>query len=113
MGYYVNPTDMTKLEFLEQNGHPVSEEAVRKYTYDQDTLPVCLVHNATFVAAGIAVDERERGRFLREMGGREHQWYLVPRDVLAPFLPADVRKEMHVKPDTTLGFDSFGNPIRR
>jgi hypothetical protein len=87
MGYYINPPHLTKREFLDQEGHPISMEALRKYTFDQDTLPVCLVQNEAFDAAAIAYDEKEMRRMIEGTGIREHQWYLVPRDILAPYLP--------------------------
>ena len=92
MGYYIDPPRGTKEQFLEEEGHPISLEALRKYTFDQDTLPVCLVHNGFgFTAAGIAYNKTELSRFLSGIYDRKHQWYLVPRDILKPYLPVGKR----------------------
>lgn len=87
MGYYINPKDQTKEAFLLEQGHPVSEAALARYTFDEDTLPVCWVQNPGMTAAGIAYNQEELNRFLMGVGNRKFQWYLVPRSALAPYLP--------------------------
>lgn len=92
MGYYINPPDMTKEEFLEKHGKPLSVSEATQFNFDGDNFPVCLVNNVGkgFTAAGIAYDSRERDVFIRE-DGRPKKWYSVTRDDLKPYLPVHLR----------------------
>lgn len=81
MGYYINPPDMTKEEFLEKHGTETDDPR-----FDSETFPVCLVNNGPFTAAGIAYDAKERDAFLRP-DGRPKKWYQVPREALLPYCP--------------------------
>ena len=58
MGYYINPIHQTKEEFLREKGKAVSNN----FQWNErlpNTLPVILVDNGRFTAAGIAYSEQE------------------------------------------------------
>lgn len=80
MGAYVNPKDgTTKEAFLAKYGTEVTREAVASWSYaDLGELPVVLVDNGPFTAAGIAFCPQERDVFLRDGGGRPMRFYVVP-----------------------------------
>lgn len=83
MGAYVNPQGMEKEDFLEQNGHQVSEAVIRAWDgwNDGEMLPVVWADNGRFTAAGIAYDAREREAFLMP-DPRPKKYYLVPLEKL-------------------------------
>lgn len=91
MGYYINPKDgSTKEQFLEKHGTKITSDEVRKFDFSSDHLPVCLVDNGPFTAAGIAYDQREAAEFLSpDMRGpqRLRVWCRVSREMLKPYLP--------------------------
>ena len=94
MGFYVQPK-IDLWQWLQENGHPVNLATIERFVYDPDplaTLPVCWVDNGAFQAAGIAYDYHELVRFRAGIGGREHQWFLVPKDMLKPWLPSTHRR---------------------
>lgn len=88
MGYYINPPDMTKEEFLQKYGQvlliappPISFEDY------PNKLPVCLVDNPAmgFTAAGICYDKRELEAFTQPEDYRPKKWFLVDRELLKPY----------------------------
>ena len=90
MGYYVNPTPpMTKEQFLERNGKPMTADEAKKFDFNvnKNHLPVCLVQNPGFTAAGIAYDAHERDAFARH-DHRTKEWFLVSRKDLEPYYKA-------------------------
>jgi hypothetical protein len=78
MGCYVNPRDMSKEEWLLKHGRqvPLSECQV-----STDEIPVCLVDNGAFSAAGVAFDQAELNAF-SSPDGRLKYWFMVPRAAL-------------------------------
>lgn len=86
MGYYINPPDMSKEDFLHKHGKPIQAHEV-KSQYGNGVLPVCLVDNGAFTAAGIAYDEREADAFLCN-DGRPKQWFAVGVTELGPYYKA-------------------------
>lgn len=82
MGFYINPSNMTKEEWLRRNGEMIDPVTASEHSAG-DQVVVCLVDNGPFTAAGIAYDDRERDEFCRRDSGaqRRRQFYLVPRDV--------------------------------
>ena len=83
MGYYINPSNMPKEQWLEENGQNVSPKFAREHKIDGRYL-VCLVDNGPFTAAGICYDDRERDAFLIP-DQRPKTWYLVSKELLQPF----------------------------
>lgn len=90
MGFYINPRDMGKEKFLRTYGKRIEEAEARAFTdFKGDALPVILVDNGAFKAAGIAYDAHERDAFLHP-DRRPKTWWLVPRDRLRPYLPENL-----------------------
>lgn len=102
MGAYINPKDgIEKEDFLEKHGteiediQPVLDTGIEKILRTDQVLPVCLVDNGVFTAAGIAYDDRELQEFANPRDGRDKRWYLVPvsklyeQSDLEDYLPKD------------------------
>jgi hypothetical protein len=89
MGQYIDPTDgTTKEEWLEKNGEPIlQDEAVMTH---ENYLPVCLVDNGAFTAAGISFDERQLNNMKYDGTERVKKWYLVEKGLLEPFCHKDL-----------------------
>jgi hypothetical protein len=91
MGYYINPPDCTKEHWLATKGTVIS----RPLSLDDvgpNHLPVCLVDNGPFRAAGIAYSQSELDAWNQdELDGdrRPRTWYRVSKEALAPYLPAE------------------------
>lgn len=85
MGYYINPPDKSKEQFLVEFGEPIQASEVKARINECD-LPVCLVDNGPFTAAGIAYDEAEADCFLQP-DGRPKRWFAVSREALKPYYP--------------------------
>jgi hypothetical protein len=91
MGYYINPPDMSKEQFLKEKGTPITLRDVRSFDYAGDRLPVCLVDNGWMTAAAIAYHPREAEAFLGNSGGldaRPKTWYSVSCADLEPYYKA-------------------------
>lgn len=82
MGYYVDPTDRSKEQWLHENGIVVLGPS-----FTEDSYPVCLVDNGPFTAAGICFDLREADAFNQPTDHRPRQWFLVPRSKLIEVCP--------------------------
>lgn len=77
MGYYVNPTNKSKEEFLREKG--VAVPRTFKWTdLHEGSLPVVLLDNGAFTAAGIAYSTEEFAAFTRVDDRRPKQIYTVP-----------------------------------
>ncbi len=70
MGYYINPPNETKEEWLNDNGMEVTDpswDALPNFRptefQDDDGVYVCLVDNGPFTAAGICYNEAEFNEF--------------------------------------------------
>lgn len=91
MGFYIDPpgySSTAREKFLAEHGTIIEEEEVFSWPYGRcDELPVCLIDNGHFLAAGIAFDAGERDRFITGMQGRSHAWYKVSKIALKPFIP--------------------------
>lgn len=81
MGSYVNPESETKESFLEREGMVVDNPSWKDKP--KNTLPVVLVSNAFFTAAGIAYCEKELKVFLDPFDFRPKTFYYVNIDKLA------------------------------
>lgn len=76
MGAYVNPETETKESWLVANGEPLAK-APERFDAVPGMLPVCLIDNRIFTAAGICFDDGELEEFSRP-DGRPRRWYLAP-----------------------------------
>lgn len=92
MGYYINPKDMSKEEWLAVHG--VEVPAFRPFDErPSNALPVCLVNNVGlgFTAAGVAYDAREQDHFADPKDWRPRRYFYADirdlKDVEA--IPAD------------------------
>lgn len=81
MGLYINPPDMTKEAFLKKHGKKIDNEEVMNFDYGNGEVPVCVMFNLGFTAAGVAYDHRERDAFMYP-DGRLKIWFSVPVEVL-------------------------------
>lgn len=86
MGHYINPPDKTKEQFLEEHAKSVALPIVNAYEYNADhhptLVPICLIDNGHFTAAGVLMDATERRAFIEDGTGRPRKWYMCPIDVL-------------------------------
>jgi hypothetical protein len=77
MGYYINPKDgSSKEEWLKAHAQEITEDLALQVDTNGDSLPVCLVDNGRFTAAGIGYYPREVEVFA-EPDGRRKRWYLA------------------------------------
>jgi hypothetical protein len=86
MGFYINPPTLTKEAWLDQNGKQLTEAPVWK-DIPFDSLPVCLVDNTMFTAAGIAYDEGEFNDFMSP-DRRRKIWFIVPKEKILEVEPS-------------------------
>lgn len=89
MGFYINPPDNNKEQWLKANGQQVDPEIIEDFWSSKKVrthLPVCWVDNGPFTAAGIAFSPDETKAFMHPCG-RPKRWYLVPREKLVPYYP--------------------------
>jgi len=80
MGCYINPESETKEEFLNREGARVPQ--LNWATKPEGTLPVVLIDNGFFTAAGVAYSENELDAFTRPDDYRPHKFYYVPKEKL-------------------------------
>lgn len=93
MGYYVNPSNMSKEQWLQDNGIEVLTPGPFP---EDDTVVVCLLDNGPFTAAAICYSKDEldqfaqRGRYEGEArtDRRHRQWFLVDKTKIAEVCPA-------------------------
>ncbi len=111
MGYYVDPPEGTKEEWLIDHGLEVTGDL--KWGHPPETVLVCLVDNGPFTAAGICCNEAEFNKFREpdptpeevaaskaraEVVGihtiqldtgnqRPRKWYVVPRKDITNVCP--------------------------
>lgn len=89
MGFYINPKHESKEIWLMSNGTPVANdisEVLFEDFYSGDELPVCLVSNGSFTAAGICYSEGEFEIFKR-YDGRLKRWFGVSINSLLEVCP--------------------------
>ena len=78
MGFYVNPRNETKEAFLQREG--ISAPVSPKTTWasvPKGFLPVALINNGFFTAAGIAYCEKELDAFTDLTDTRPRQLFMV------------------------------------
>lgn len=85
MGYYINPSDGTEKEsWLRKNATKVDRETVANFSFTDDNLPVVLVDNGMFTAAGIAYSPMERDALLTP-DHRLRQYFIASKEKLTPW----------------------------
>ena len=91
MGYYVNPLIEEKETFLIREGE-VIDLPLEWSTIPEGKLPVILLNNVAFTAAGIGHNEAELNEFQKQ-GGRVIGAYLVDIEKLRTVsdLPDDIK----------------------
>lgn len=78
MGCYVNPTNMSKEAWLAEHGRQIP---VLSCQITEDEVPVCLVNNGLFTAAGVAFSADELQAFIHP-DGRHKEYFMVKREDL-------------------------------
>ena len=88
MGYYINPEEGTKEEWLDKYGTKL-DKPPEKF-WDGENVAVILVKNPGFTAAAIAYSQAELVHFRDEAPAegdyRPRIWFIVPVDLLKPFM---------------------------
>ena len=88
MGYYINPPEGTKEDFLKTLGRTITlseAELLAVNVAEAHEAPVCLVNNGAFTAAGIMNCYSEYVAFSRPDDHRSKAWYAVDKRYLEPF----------------------------
>lgn len=75
MGAYVNPPNGTKEEWLGKNATRLAGPPA-KFDEVPGSLPISLVDNGPFTAAGICFDQGELAEFSRR-DGRKREWFMA------------------------------------
>lgn len=81
MSSYVNPQNgLSKETWLKNNCSSGPLSAIRPWESElyKEQLPVCLVDNGPFTAAGITYSEHEFNDFNNPHDHRSKEWYIVP-----------------------------------
>lgn len=78
MGCYINPRGTTKEAWLREHGVPTNGPA----PITESHVPVCLVNNGPFNAAGVAFDSREVEAFNQPGDFRPKKWHVVSREAV-------------------------------
>lgn len=86
MGYYVNPPDQSKESFLRQNGRAVSVSEARESFATGVEMPVVLMDNGMFTAAGIGFSLAEFDAFTHPSDTRPKTIFLVKKELLQPYM---------------------------
>ena len=92
MGCYVDPLYETKEEFLKREGQVVTSDYIfRNYQYikQEGSLPVILIDNGNFTAAGVAYTECEFELFTVKDDNRPKRFFIVPIEKLMTVSPIE------------------------
>ena len=84
MGFYINPKNMSKEAFLDKHATRIDRKLFLEFRdfLDSDELPVCLVQNPLFSAAGIAYSTHEAKAFADRSDYRPREYFLIPKALL-------------------------------
>jgi len=90
MGFYVNPMDESKQSFLTREGIVIpNNPKITWRSVPKGFLPVVVLYNGCFVAAGIAYCENELNEFTRIDNQRFRQIFMVRIEKLIPVAGLD------------------------
>lgn len=103
MGAYINPADLTKEQWLEQNHEIFQSYPPASFDERPGCLPVCLVDNELFTAAGIAYDARELEAFTQPTDRRHKTWFWVNKEKLMDPEVSDLHYYMKDSDNETRG----------
>lgn len=84
MGFYINPKNRSKEQWLDEHGLQCGQPKV--HLDGIGNVAVCLVDNGWMTAAAIAFDQRELERFTRPDDERPKKWFWVPIEAVKEFL---------------------------
>jgi len=85
MGYYINPPDRSKEEWLKEQGEPVIGPT---WPPPDEEMYVCLVDNGAWTAAGICYNEAEFKAFQPTTSDkRPREWFSVSELSLVDVCP--------------------------
>lgn len=87
MGFYIDPQNCSKEQFLANKGRRIPVEDAYAVFDAGTNLPVCLVDNTIFTAAGIGFSKREIDAFNHPDDRCPKQWFSVKREDLVEFYP--------------------------
>jgi len=94
MGFYIDPKDKSKEEWLRDHGHFVLAPDLEYYRYirGENRCLVCLVDNVMFTAAGICYSEKEFLDFQVDDGRRKSWFSVAIADLkeVSPHVPLDL-----------------------
>lgn len=84
MGYYINPLNETKEEFVAQHAREVSHGTFSNFNFDTENnfLPICLIDNGPFRALGIAYSRNELAEFGSLKDYRPKRYFFVSIETL-------------------------------
>ena len=91
MGMYVNPSNEEKETFLNREGMLVSKNISWK-DVSKGYLPVVLMNNGPFTAAGVAYNESELTAFTGINDLRPRQIFMVKIEKLIPVVGAELER---------------------
>ena len=75
MGVYINPSKMTKEQWLLENATEVRIPTMEDVP--EDSMIICLVDNGPFKAAAVAYNSREFTEFTRSDDNRPKKFYVA------------------------------------
>jgi len=81
MGAYINPKGRSKESWLEEFGELI-ETPPKTVDLSSEFLPVCLMDNGPFTAAGIAFNQLELDAFTVKSDTRPKIWYMAHKEAL-------------------------------
>lgn len=82
MGAYINPRKVIKEKWLDKYAIELNREPENITEAGENMLPVCLIDNLRFTAAGIAFSEEELEVFKAPSDTRPKRWFFAPKDKL-------------------------------
>jgi hypothetical protein len=96
MGFYINPHEQSKEEWLQEHAWAIADEPFSRHYYKHvnmgakrsgsDLVQVCLVDNGQFTALAIAFCENELLAFNSPLDRRRKLFALVPAEATFPYL---------------------------
>jgi hypothetical protein len=86
MGFYIDPENESKEEWLQKNAKTCSQSHAETADYIE-LFPVVLIDNGIFTAAAIAYNKREFEALTLPEDFRPRKFFIAEREKLTPFCP--------------------------